>query len=166
MGCRMSTPLTQSEVSAKRLTVIRRLWTEDEPFDFHGSYVDLTGAFGNPKPVQRPHPPIMIGGRSAGVLRIVAEQADLWNIPGGDIDDAVTRSALLDRYCSEIGRDPASIVRSIYLSVSYDRPGAAREAIAEAITAGFGHIVLGLPAPYPADVARWVADELITTSAH
>ena len=150
---------------AEACTVIRRLWTEAEPFDFQGSYVQLTGAFGNPKPVQRPYPPILIGGRSASVLRVVAEHADLWNIPGGDIDDVIRRSALLDRYCTEIGRDPASVTRSIYLSVSYDQPGSTRAAIGEAIDAGFGHIVLGLPAPYPAGVAQWVTNELITTSA-
>ena len=88
------------------------------PFDFHGAYVHLTGAFCNPKPIQRPHPPILIGGRSAPVLRVVAAHADLWNIPGGDIDDAVSRSALLDRYCAEIGRDPASVTRSIVLPIS------------------------------------------------
>ena len=93
---------------AEACTVIRQLWTEPEPFDFHGSYVQLTGAFGNPKPIQRPYPPILIGGRSASVLRVVAEHADLWNIPGGDIEDVVGRSALLDRYCAEIGRDPAA----------------------------------------------------------
>jgi hypothetical protein len=54
-------------------------------------------------------------------------------MPGGDIDDAIGRSALLDRYCVEIGRDPALITRSI-------------------------------STPYPANVARWVTDELITTS--
>ena len=150
---------------AEACTVIRRLWTETEPFDFEGTYVQLTGAFGNPKPLQRPYPPILIGGRSAAVLRVVAEHADLWNIPGGDIDDVISRSALLDRYCAEIGRDPASVTRSIHLSVSYDQPGRTRDAISAAIDAGFAHIVLGLPAPYPAGVARWVADELITTSA-
>jgi len=103
---------------AEACTVIRRLWTEAEPFDFHGAYVHLTGAFCNPKPIQRPHPPILIGGRSAPVLRVVAAHADLWNIPGGDIDDAVSRSALLDRYCAEIGRDPASVTRSIVLPIS------------------------------------------------
>jgi alkanesulfonate monooxygenase SsuD/methylene tetrahydromethanopterin reductase-like flavin-dependent oxidoreductase (luciferase family) len=149
---------------AEACTVIRRLWTETEPFDFHGTYVHLTGAFGNPKPVQRPHPPIIIGGRSAPTLRVVAEHADLWNIPGGDIHDALSRSALLDRYCAEIGRDPASIVRSIVLSLSYEQAGAARGAISEALDAGFRHIVLVLPPPYPADVARWVADELIAPS--
>ncbi|UUU23703.1 LLM class flavin-dependent oxidoreductase [Streptomyces sp. DSM 40750] len=153
------------ESLAEACTVIRRLWTEDKPFDFHGTHHQLTGAFGNPKPVQRPHPPILIGGRASATLRVAAEHADLWNIPGGDIDDVVRRSALLDRYCAEIGRDPASITRSIHLSVSYEQPGATRAAIADAVAAGFHHIVLGLSAPYPADVARWVADEIITKSA-
>jgi hypothetical protein len=98
------------------------------------------------------------------LLRVVAEHADLWNIPGGDIDDAVRRSALLDRYCAAIGRDPASVTRSIHLPISYDRPSITQNAIGEAIDAGFQHIVLGLPAPYPADVAQWVTDELITTA--
>lgn len=146
--------------------MIRRLWTESEPFDFDGTYIQLTGAFGNPKPVQRPHPPILIGGRASSTLRVVAEHADLWNIPGGDIDDAVERSALLDCYCTEIGRDPASITRSIVLPVSYDDPGTTRDSIGSATEAGFQHIILGLAPPYPANVARWVADELITTSAH
>jgi alkanesulfonate monooxygenase SsuD/methylene tetrahydromethanopterin reductase-like flavin-dependent oxidoreductase (luciferase family) len=115
--------------------------------------------------MQRPHPPILIGGRSTAVLRVVVEHADVWNIPGGDIDDAVSRSALLDRYCAEIGRDPASITRSMALSVSYDHPAATRDAIDAAVDAGFRHIVLGLPAPYPARVAQWVTDELITPSA-
>ena len=147
---------------AEACTVIRRLWTEDEPFDFHGSYLNLTGAFGNPKPVQRPHPPILIGGRSTATLRVVAEHADVWNIPGGDIDDAVSRSALLDRFCAKIGRDPASITRSIILPASYDQPGSTRDSIAEAVDAGFPHIILGLSAPYPDDVARWVTRELIS----
>ncbi|MFJ9537603.1 LLM class flavin-dependent oxidoreductase [Streptomyces sp. NPDC101225] len=146
---------------AEACTVIRRLWTEAEPFDFHGEYVQLTGAFGNPKPVQRPHPPILIGGRSSATLRVVAEHADLWNIPGGDIDDVVRRSALLDRYCAEIGRDPATITRSLHLPVDYERPGPTRDAIAAALGSGFRHIVLALPSPYPAGAARWVAEELI-----
>ena len=150
---------------AEACTVIRRLWSEAEPFDFDGAYLHLTGAFCNPKPLQRPHPPILIGGRSAATLRVVAEHADLWNMPGGDIDDAAQRSALLDRFCAEIGRDPASVTRSIVLPVSYEHPGKSRDAIAEVIGAGFRHIVLGLPAPYPENVARWVTDECITTAA-
>jgi hypothetical protein len=87
------------------------------------------------------------------------------NIPGDDIDDAIARSALLDRYCAEIGRDPASLTRSIYLAVSYDQPNITRDAIGRAIDAGFAHIVLGLPNPYPVGVTHWFVDELITTAA-
>jgi alkanesulfonate monooxygenase SsuD/methylene tetrahydromethanopterin reductase-like flavin-dependent oxidoreductase (luciferase family) len=147
---------------AEACTVIRRLWTSPEPFDFAGSHVRLTGAFGNPKPVQHPHPPIMIGGRASATLRVVAEHANMWNIPGGgDIADLAGRSRLLDKYCAEIGRDPAEITRSIFLPVDYERPEVTRGKIAEAADAGFGHFVLGLADPYPEGVAQWVADELI-----
>jgi alkanesulfonate monooxygenase SsuD/methylene tetrahydromethanopterin reductase-like flavin-dependent oxidoreductase (luciferase family) len=149
---------------AEACTVIRRLWTDDQPFDFNGTYIQLTGAFGNPKPVQRPHPPIMIGGRTTATLRVVAEHADLWNIPGNDLDDCIRRSALLDRLCSEIGREPTAITRSIHLRVDYDHSSKTRDSIARAIDAGFQHIVLGLPAPYPENVAGRITSELINTS--
>ncbi|MGW4483991.1 LLM class flavin-dependent oxidoreductase [Amycolatopsis sp. NPDC004368] len=177
VGSRPSHPLARREYEAHGLpfhdtahavrslaeacTVIRRLWTDEAPFDFTGESVQLKGAFGNPKPVQRPHPPIVIGGRASATLRVTAEHADVWNIPGGDLDDCVGRSALLDRYCTELGRDPAEITRSIHLPVSYADPGLTRKAIAEAVDAGFGHVVLGLPAPFPEGVAQWVVAELI-----
>ena len=143
-------------------TLIRRLWTEDRPFDFHGSYYNLTGAFCNPKPVQRPGPPIVIGGMASATLRVVAEHADVWNFPGGDVEAGLRRAAVLDRFCAEIGRDSASITRSLVLPVSYDEPGRTRDAIAAAIGAGFRHVVLSLPAPYPENVAQWVTDEVIS----
>lgn len=179
-GSRPSHPLARREYAAHGLpyhdaagavgalaeacVVIRRLWTEPEPFDFAGDYVQLTGAFGNPKPVQQPYPPITIGGRSAATLRVVAEHADVWNYPGADLADAIARSALLDRFCAEIGRDPAAITRSLVLPVGYTQPGPTRTAIAQALAAGFRHIILSLPSPYPANVARWVADEIISPS--
>jgi alkanesulfonate monooxygenase SsuD/methylene tetrahydromethanopterin reductase-like flavin-dependent oxidoreductase (luciferase family) len=103
----------------------------------------------------------MIGGRATATLRVVAEHADLWNIPGGDIDDAIRRSAMLDRFCAEIGRDPGSIIRSVHLPVSYQQPDGTKVAIAGAIDARFQHIVLGLASPYPAELAHWVADTFI-----
>jgi alkanesulfonate monooxygenase SsuD/methylene tetrahydromethanopterin reductase-like flavin-dependent oxidoreductase (luciferase family) len=146
---------------AEACTIIRRLWTETEPFDFDGSYHQLTGAFCSPKPVQQPHPPILIGGRATPTMRVIAEHADRWNMPGGSIDDAIARSAALDRLCAEIGRDPAEITRSIVLPVSYDRPADTRDAIRAALDGGFSHIVLSLGAPYPVEAARWVADTFI-----
>jgi alkanesulfonate monooxygenase SsuD/methylene tetrahydromethanopterin reductase-like flavin-dependent oxidoreductase (luciferase family) len=149
---------------AEACTVIRRLWAEDKPFDFHGTYYDLTGAFCNPKPVQRPGPPIVMGGQATRTLRVIAEHADVWNFPGGDVEAAVARGAVLDRVCAEIGRDPASITRSLVLPVSYDEPGGTRDAIARAVGAGFRHLVLSLPAPYPENVAQWLTDEVINQS--
>jgi alkanesulfonate monooxygenase SsuD/methylene tetrahydromethanopterin reductase-like flavin-dependent oxidoreductase (luciferase family) len=143
------------------LTAIRRLWTESEPFAMDGTYVRLEGAFGNPKPLQDPHPPIVIGGRAAPLLRVVARHADVWNIPGGDLADAIERSARLDRFCTEIGRDPAAITRSMHLGIAYNNPEQTRTAIRDARDAGFTHFVLSLPAPYPEGVARWLADEVI-----
>lgn len=146
---------------AEACAIIRRLWTDTAPFDFHGEYHQLEGAFCSPKPVQRPRPPIVIGGQATPTLRVVAEHADRWNMPGGSIERAIARNTMLDRLCVEIGRDPAEITRSIVLSVSYDRPQDTRHTIRAALDGGFSHIVLGLHAPYPAEVARWVADTVI-----
>jgi alkanesulfonate monooxygenase SsuD/methylene tetrahydromethanopterin reductase-like flavin-dependent oxidoreductase (luciferase family) len=145
-------------------TVIKRLWAELEPFDFDGRYVHLAGAFANPKPVQQPHPPILIAGRTARVLRVVAEHADVWNIAGYPLDECQARSALLDRYCAEIDRDPASITRSTSVRVAYEDPAGARDAVEAAVVAGFTHIVLSLSGPYPDNVARWVADQIVVPS--
>jgi alkanesulfonate monooxygenase SsuD/methylene tetrahydromethanopterin reductase-like flavin-dependent oxidoreductase (luciferase family) len=147
---------------AEACVVIKRLWSETEPFDFAGSHVQLAGAFGNPKPVQQPHPPILIAGRTARVLRVAAEHADIWNIAGVDIEDATARSALLDRYCVELGRDPASIARSFHVPVNYENPATTRQTASAAVAAGFTHIVLSLPYPYRERVARWVAEEIIS----
>ncbi len=149
---------------AEACMVIKRLWTENEPFDFDGRHVHLAGAFANPKPVQQPHPPILIAGRTARVLRVVAQHADIWNIAGYAADEAKARSAVLDRYCTEIGRDPESITRSTSVRVSYEDPVATRDTVDAALLAGFTHIVLSLAAPYPDTIARWVADEIVIPS--
>lgn len=147
---------------AEACTVIKRLWTATEPFDFDGDHVRLHDAIGSPRPVQRPHPPILIGGRASRTLRVVAEHADLWNVPGDSgLDDAVGRSALLDRYCTELGRDPATVTRSITLPAPVDDPGPTRTAVAAAIEAGFGHIVLVLPPPWPRDVVHRLVDDVV-----
>ena len=149
---------------AEACTVIKRLWTETEPFDFDGRHVHLTGGFANPKPVQQPHPPILIAGRTARVLRVVAEHADVWNIAGYSIEEAKARSDLLDRYCAEIGRDPASIARSTSVRIDYEDPEGTRNTVDQALAAGFTHVVLSLGAPYPDQVAHWVAEQIVAPS--
>ncbi|WP_375488922.1 LLM class flavin-dependent oxidoreductase [uncultured Jatrophihabitans sp.] len=179
-GSRPSMPIARAEYDAHGLpyldatdavaslaeacTIIRRLWTEDAPFDFAGDQHRLTGAFGNPKPLQQPTPPFVIGGRAKATLRVVAEHADVWNYPGDDVDDALIRRGMLDGYCREIGRDPAEITGSLVLRVAYDDPAATRDTIGRAVDAGFMHLALSLPAPYPQGVATWLVDEIIRPS--
>ena len=79
-----------------------------------------------------------------------------------ELTQATANAARL--FLSVPSRDPASVARSIYLSVSYNRPATSRDAISRAIDGGFDHLVLGLPSPYPAGVTQWVVDELITTT--
>ncbi|GAA0581218.1 LLM class flavin-dependent oxidoreductase [Kribbella sandramycini] len=157
---------TAVESLAEACTIIRRLWTETEPFDFHGKHHTLTGAFGNPKPLQHPHPPILIGGRSKATLRVAAEHADIWNMPGGNLADAVERNTLLTRYCTTLDRDPATLTRSTFLPVDYTNPAPTREAITTHHRAGFTHFVLGLPTPYPPNLPHWLRTHLITPTHH
>lgn len=104
------------------LTVIRRLWSEGS-VDFNGRFFTLENALCEPKPVQRPHPPIVIGGSKPKMLRVIARHADEWNMPGheGPANWGLV-NAQLDEACSEVGRDPAEIRRSAQLSLHPVRP--------------------------------------------
>jgi alkanesulfonate monooxygenase SsuD/methylene tetrahydromethanopterin reductase-like flavin-dependent oxidoreductase (luciferase family) len=149
-------------------TVIRRLWTEDE-VDFDGRHHRIRGGRCNPKPIQRPHPPIVIAGTGRATLEIVAKHADVWNAIGPPLntaDDLASRSRALDEHCTAVGRDPAAITRSAQLAIAYDDPARSRAHLGQLIEAGFTHLVLNLPSPYPEGVARWATDELIIPSQH
>jgi alkanesulfonate monooxygenase SsuD/methylene tetrahydromethanopterin reductase-like flavin-dependent oxidoreductase (luciferase family) len=92
------------------ITAVKRLWTEPT-VTFDGDHVHLDGAFCDPKPVQQ-LPEIWVGGGGEQVtLRIAAREADKTNWQVG-LDAFVRKSALLRGYCEDIGRDPASIVRT------------------------------------------------------
>ncbi|MCZ1002578.1 LLM class flavin-dependent oxidoreductase [Streptomyces mirabilis] len=109
-------------------------------------------------------PPLLIGGWGTRLLRLVAEQADIWNIPGpphNDVEFVAERGRGLDAHCADIGRDPREITRSVQVVVSYDDPAATRATVADLIGIGVNHVVLGLPQPYPPGVARWLVDEII-----
>ena len=149
------------------LTITRRLWTEPEPFDFEGRWYRLQGAIGEPKPVQRPGPPILIGAAGERLsLRVVAEHADIWNCPATAAEDFSRRSAILDEHCAAVGRDPAEIVRSVQFIVARDDPARVRERILSFVAAGATHLVLAAqppPASGPpaAPAAEWLAAEIV-----
>ena len=147
---------------AESLSIIRRMWAEVEPFDFDGKSIQLKGAVCEPKPLQKPHPPILIGGAGDRVLRIVAEHADIWNYPGPPSPEFLQRNELLNEHCAAIGRDPNEIVRSMQTIIRNDDPSttaATRSLIAEMISSGITHIVLA--SAVTGRPARWIADEVI-----
>lgn len=94
------------------VTLIRMLWTR-KTSDFAGRHYRLVDAPFEPKPVQKPHPPFLIGGSSRAVLKVVARQADIWNGLGSMKFVARTLQRL-DLACAEAGRDPAAIERSLW----------------------------------------------------
>jgi F420-dependent oxidoreductase-like protein len=103
---------TRIEMLDDALIAIRKLWTEDK-VSHDGPYFRLEEAMCNPKPVQRPHPPIVVGGNGRNkTLRVVARHADEWN-GIGDVTVWSDLNGVLDGHCSEIGRDPSSIRRSV-----------------------------------------------------
>lgn len=141
--------------------VLLRMWSDDEAPDFDGRYYQLRGARCEPKPVQKPHPPITIGGSGEKLtLRMVAQYADIWNASGGSVEDFAAKSAILDQHCAAVGRDPEAIERSIQLRVDPEHLDATRESIRPYLAAGASHIVLSLIAPYPAEICRRVAEEV------
>ena len=147
---------------AEACTIARRLWTEDQPFDFDGRCYQLTGAVCEPKPVQRPHPPIMIGGGGEkATLRVVAEHADIWNCPARTAEEYSHKNRVLLDHCAAVGRDSREITRSVQILVRGDDPAAARGLLLELIDAGVTHLVLGPIPPWPGSPARWLAEEII-----
>jgi alkanesulfonate monooxygenase SsuD/methylene tetrahydromethanopterin reductase-like flavin-dependent oxidoreductase (luciferase family) len=149
---------------AESLIILRRMFTADV-FDFHGAHYTLAGTRNEPKPVQRPAPPVLIGGSGSRLLRLAAEHADIWNVPGpphASLEFVTERSRVLDRHCADIGRDPATITRSVQLVFAADDPASVRRTVQGVIAAGFRHIVLAVRPPWPASLPRWLADEIIS----
>jgi len=102
--------------------VIRSLWTKKRS-DFKGRYYQLSDAPLDPKPVQSPHPELMIGGGGEKVtLRIAAQHADHWNTWGGP-EILARKGRILDEHCKTVGRDPKTIHRSaVMVPVITDDP--------------------------------------------
>ncbi len=96
---------------AEYLEVIHRCWTEDDP-SFDGRYYKLGDVGVYPKPVQKPHPPIWVGGMADGALRRVARYGDAWHAMGPP-QFLADGYAKVKQYAKEYGRDPDSIALTL-----------------------------------------------------
>ena len=98
----------------ERVEAMKALWAA-EVAEYHGSQVDFDPTYQNPKPVQRPHPPIHVGGVAPGGLRRAVAYGDGWiPIGGRTVVDGAGLDALRTEACAEAERDPASLEISIY----------------------------------------------------
>jgi F420-dependent oxidoreductase-like protein len=102
--------------------VLKALWTQPRA-TFRGRYYRLEDAPLEPKPVQQPHPELLVGGGGEKVtLRIAARHADHWNAWGGP-EILARKSQVLEAHCAAVGRDPATLRRSanMLLRITDDR---------------------------------------------
>jgi F420-dependent oxidoreductase-like protein len=129
---------------AEACQICKLLWTQERS-SFAGRYYTITDAIANPKPVQKPHPPIWIGGSGERkTLRVVAEHADVWG-GGGDPDEAARLSGVLDRHCADVGRDPAEIRRSMQLRFGNDDDDEALRRTQAYVECGFTELIVVVP---------------------
>jgi F420-dependent oxidoreductase-like protein len=127
---------------AESLDVLKLLWTQDVA-EYDGVHYHLKGAISEPKPLQKPHPPIWVGGSGEKrLLRIAAQHADVWNIVGGTPDEALRLSKVLDGHCEDVGRNPAEIRRSIGVPFRPDDPDRTRREAEALVERGFTELLI------------------------
>jgi F420-dependent oxidoreductase-like protein len=111
--------------------IIRKMWTE-QPTSFAGKFYQVRDAHCNPQPIQKPHPPILIGGSGERkTLRIVAQYGDACNLFGSS-ETVKKKLAVLREHCRDVGRDYNSILKTKLGSVTIDKDrDAARKRVEE-----------------------------------
>jgi F420-dependent oxidoreductase-like protein len=112
---------TRMEMLAEQAEIVVRQWTEEE-FSFDGRHYRLESCRAEPKPVQRPHPPLIIGGQgSRGTIEVAARWADEYNTFSASLDQLRERRAKLDAACERLGRDPLPLSLMTTFVVGTDR---------------------------------------------
>ena len=137
----------------ERILAMKEIWTQEEA-EFHGKHVDFDKIWAYPKPVQKPHPPIIMGGDGPTTFDRVIEYCDGWMPIAGrpaEGPDMAEKIQILRRRAKEAGRDPDSI------SVSVFGAGPDPDGLAKLEQAGVERAVFGLPAA-PRDVVLPLLD--------
>jgi len=144
---------------SESLRIIKSLWTEERT-NFEGRYYHLTDAIANPKPVQKPYPPIWIGASGETTLRLVARHADVWNISGGDPDRVNELTNMLEAACATVGRDSSEIRRSLQFGWDGKNRSELLELCGQLLEAGVTEQVIYLRGAEPVALAEQIAEAL------
>jgi F420-dependent oxidoreductase-like protein len=161
MGIPLYAPGERIRRFGEACEIIKCLFTQHLT-DFDGRYYQLKEARCEPKPLQRPYPPFVIGGGGEQLtLRIVARHVNVWNFAGGPIETFTHKVGVLREHCAAVGRDPAEIQLSLQLAVDYANLAATVETLQRFVDAGATHLILNLRPPYPPDIVARLADEVV-----
>jgi F420-dependent oxidoreductase-like protein len=105
------------------IQIIRKMWTEEPYTSFNGKYYQINNAYCNPKPIQKPSPPILVGGSGERItLKIVAKYADACNL-FGSLDSIKKKLDILKEHCKSVGTDYHSILKTKLSTVILDDSG-------------------------------------------
>jgi alkanesulfonate monooxygenase SsuD/methylene tetrahydromethanopterin reductase-like flavin-dependent oxidoreductase (luciferase family) len=107
-GIHFPTAGIRVEMLDEALSIIRKLWTE-ESSTFEGKHYSINNAVCLPKPLQKPYPPILVGGGGNKMLRVIAKYADAWNSGFTDLEGFKQELARLEGACREVGRNRSEI---------------------------------------------------------
>lgn len=144
---------------SESLQIIRSLFTEERT-NFDGRYYHFKDAIANPKPIQKPYPPIWIGASGDTTLRLTARYADVWNISGGDPALVAELIKKFDDTCGAVGRDPGEVRRSLQYGWESDDRGELIELAGRYYELGVTEQVIYLRGEHPDRAAERVAEVL------
>lgn len=129
-------PATRWKLLRERIEAMKVIWTQDEA-EYHGTFVNFDPIWSWPKPVQQPHPPIIVGGQGPNTLRRVVEYGDEWMPNRVPLDQLPERIKDLQRMAKERGRGE--------LPVTWFGARPEREMIDRLEQAGVTRCLFGLP---------------------
>lgn len=160
-GIDMPPPGERVRRLAEACQVLKALWTQRQA-TFQGSYYQLREAYCEPKPVQRPYPHFVVGALGERLtLRVAAEHADEWNVSSSVTPEAYAHKAeAMSRHLEDLGRDPASLQRSVLLRPTGTLAERAQRAV-EFARLGVDHLIFMLAEPYRTVDVRQVWQELL-----
>ena len=122
----------------ENIQAMKELWTKEQA-EFHGTYVDFPPVYCDPKPVQQPNPPVLLGGAAPNLFRRIVGWADGWLPAGASVEQVKAGRATLDELAEAAGRDPAGFQVTVF-----NVPGD-RNTLQQYAEAGADRVILSLP---------------------
>lgn len=149
LGLAFPAIVDRADLMEDELALLHGLWEQPNGWSFKGHQIEVDGAVFVPKPVQKPHPPIIVGGEGRPrSIRLAARYADEYNMSSAGPEQCKEAFARLDEECRKIGRDPAAVRHSVMagLLIGADRADLQRRVEAQIAFVG----------PRASDAEEWL----------